>query len=1017
MKKLFRDRKTSIDSKPRPVVSIPAPLGGADTPLYARFATVTRGQDGGSPTKPVVSGPMQLSSRASFSRGQSNGAAAAPVGVKSRGGERQAHGTGPILGRSSQDAVKPQKLHRMPSKAGQEMASPPSINRMAQMEQRPQVIASPPLNQSSRPLPASPIRDEPWGAYPHIQSPVPPTNGYYGQNPPASRLERMPTESASSLTSDSFSYSPPHRQLVVRNFDPDNDSLPDAVVRPTPATGYSYPQAPLSPPVLPKPLDISSPLLRPSHLHQSGFDLQPPPLSHTATKEHRYPGPSRAAHIPVHDHKPSVSNIPLNNGIASSSIPQHPPQPTLHNTRTAPLHTPALDQHDSHESRPQPPPNRQASLLATPSVRRKKYSPLAAFGLPATQTGSTPSLAASTSSASGHDDVVPSDDNKNSSPLPAPESHDVPLLPPLDVSSSSFQLPLLDIDLGDWRKTATERASRRASRADSPAKRISKIPSIPPSPASPPQSQLPEIDEQGFLREQILDDATVTASRPQGLTYTAPIPIHPPTQPGALTSQLSTSLQSTSSTSHSPAPPSETISVASRGEMPDVGDTRFQNTGERSPALPVKSHQGLSRSYEDNEETRAPTQYQQQPERKTPPSEQQNSTMRRGPLIFAAMEATEMSEVHNIYVEPEMVGFIGGVSAAAKAEEAYTFGPHASYQTPNSTPPPPPEKEEKIHSRKLSKPKREHSSRKTDVAKEDVVQNHSHSRHGSSRTVVYNSVAEGSSVQHRSAPAPTNQPGPSSRTREETERQSSDVERHARRPSVSSENKLKRRSRDGVKALTEKQMEKLSNRKSYTDVPQRPSEPQASSSRRPTPVEQTTAYPPPPHKLSYKSTAPFIPTQPAEPSTIPPPHHAKRTHHAGQLSLSTENGSRHASPQLPTPPEEYTPSAPKKPRRQKKSASPPATRDQHAALSPEIKREPQSYPLVVHLAHTVLLEELLSYLTYFEWLTLASVSKEVRRTLFEDGRESVLERYLRTVGYTRWIWDTPEPLKLRVEVR
>ena len=78
--------------------------------------------------------------------------------------------------------------------------------------------------------------------------------------------------------------------------------------------------------------------------------------------------------------------------------------------------------------------------------------------------------------------------------------------------------------------------------------------------------------------------------------------------------------------------------------------------------------------------------------------------------------------------------------------------------------------------------------------------------------------------------------------------------------------------------------------------------------------------------------------------------------------------------------------------------------------------EPRFYPLVAHLADTILLEELLCYLTYYDWLTLAFVSKEVRLTMYEKGREQILERYLRTVGYARWSWASQEPLELRVQV-
>jgi hypothetical protein len=387
-----------------------------------------------------------------------------------------------------------------------------------------------------------------------------------------------------------------------------------------------------------------------------------------------------------------------------------------------------------------------------------------------------------------------------------------------------------------------------------------------------------------------------------------------------------------------------------------------------------------------------------------------------------------MSEVDNLDVDPRMIGLIGGVSAAVKTEEAYGLGPQTAYQTPSATPPPPPVKDEKPQRKKLSKSKKDHSSRKIDSVVVGNTEKLTPTRHGSSRTVVYNPDDEGAFTARRPSTAsqsnvqtsPTGLPGSPSRTKADHERHGSSTEHHARKNSSSSDTKVHRRSRDGVKALTDKQMEKLNNRKSHggnSSVSQ--PESYASPPKRPTPLDHTSTYPPPPHKLSYRSTAPFIPTQPAE--AVSPPTPTKRGHHERQLSISHGSGSRHASPQLPTPPEEYQPSgsAPQKSRREKKkSASPPF--NQHPELpsrSREATPEPQFYPLVVHLAHSVLLEELLSYLTYYEWLVLASVSKEIQRTLYEGGREQVLERYLRTVGYARWAWNTPEPLKLRVEVR
>ncbi|KAF8628309.1 hypothetical protein AX17_006012 [Amanita inopinata Kibby_2008] len=61
--------------------------------------------------------------------------------------------------------------------------------------------------------------------------------------------------------------------------------------------------------------------------------------------------------------------------------------------------------------------------------------------------------------------------------------------------------------------------------------------------------------------------------------------------------------------------------------------------------------------------------------------------------------------------------------------------------------------------------------------------------------------------------------------------------------------------------------------------------------------------------------------------------------------------------------------------------------------------------------------ELLSYLSFYEWCVLASVSKNMRNLLSEKDslRELVLERFLKTVGYARWSWEGRDPLPLSLQ--
>lgn len=93
-------------------------------------------------------------------------------------------------------------------------------------------------------------------------------------------------------------------------------------------------------------------------------------------------------------------------------------------------------------------------------------------------------------------------------------------------------------------------------------------------------------------------------------------------------------------------------------------------------------------------------------------------------------------------------------------------------------------------------------------------------------------------------------------------------------------------------------------------------------------------------------------------------------------------------------------------------------------LSPEVTTVandtiPTYYPIVQHLSNPALLGALLSELTFSEWISIWSLTKEVRKMLEDvrELREEVLERYLGVVGYARWKWDpiVPEPLRLTLK--
>jgi hypothetical protein len=77
------------------------------------------------------------------------------------------------------------------------------------------------------------------------------------------------------------------------------------------------------------------------------------------------------------------------------------------------------------------------------------------------------------------------------------------------------------------------------------------------------------------------------------------------------------------------------------------------------------------------------------------------------------------------------------------------------------------------------------------------------------------------------------------------------------------------------------------------------------------------------------------------------------------------------------------------------------------------------YPLELHLLHPQLLRSLLQYLSFYDWCILQGVNKSLRSQLnhAKELKEEVLERYLFTIGYARWIWEEDEPLVVSLRVR
>ncbi|KAG5644436.1 hypothetical protein DXG03_008531 [Asterophora parasitica] len=68
------------------------------------------------------------------------------------------------------------------------------------------------------------------------------------------------------------------------------------------------------------------------------------------------------------------------------------------------------------------------------------------------------------------------------------------------------------------------------------------------------------------------------------------------------------------------------------------------------------------------------------------------------------------------------------------------------------------------------------------------------------------------------------------------------------------------------------------------------------------------------------------------------------------------------------------------------------------------------------LAMPQLLGTLLGFLSFYEWCMILSLSREIRFMIVQNPalRETVLERFLKTLGYARWTWEH-EPLSISLQ--
>lgn len=187
-----------------------------------------------------------------------------------------------------------------------------------------------------------------------------------------------------------------------------------------------------------------------------------------------------------------------------------------------------------------------------------------------------------------------------------------------------------------------------------------------------------------------------------------------------------------------------------------------------------------------------------------------------------------------------------------------------------------------------------------------------------------------------------------------------------------------------------------------------------------TPPEPPADVPSPPGPdLEYQYIVQERPQSTYQPETPPVP--VPIPYEAAQVFPEARNDSPPVQVPFPASPEEPPSTQPRRgtKKRRDRMRSEPADGQDHTSNTKRRGRSatPTFYPLVRHLQDPALLECLLDYLSFYEWTTLCRVSKQIHHTLWVTGREETLQRYLRTVGYTKWLWQDSEPLVLSVQVR
>lgn len=487
-----------------------------------------------------------------------------------------------------------------------------------------------------------------------------------------------------------------------------------------------------------------------------------------------------------------------------------------------------------------------------------------------------------------------------------------------------------------------------------------------------------------------------------------------PAVPAPSSSETSSRFQSSSqlaTDSHDSPPEDNSTSQTTSSSQSDSMPSRISISLPK-PSLPLK-YKKKSRSQAPQPEVQPPAQKVEEPP--TPASSPRNPhrkgpPIRGRPLIFAAMAANpQAAEIEELPSEEPMLEEFQDESSQQLQPPIDQTPPSQPYPSPKSpTIELKPSKSRKGGPPAQGEPEQPRRRRKLSKATKPNFRNEGSSSHSHAAEGVSASSQQGQgqnlTAGHRHHGDRPLTPVNGSQAHgilgspiQLQESLKSEKMGHHRRTKSDDHAKLLKRTRDAVKTLTEKQMQKLNRKNSQQEVHtlvQGLPFPHATPGQSTTPATQNQQQlpTPPSHSPDISVRDPAEPTHLQSPPTPPISEEFVYTRSRRQTypldrtpsQVSDRLRSDHYDEELQAPP-------------------PP----------------PKYYPIAKHVEEPALLASTLCYLSYFEWCTLAVVSREIREVMYTKRElvELVLERYLRTVGYDRWCWKHHDPLMLTLDVR